>query len=100
MEKATEKPKFKFHESKAYTGFFKAYMSWCKEKGANPLTKDPTTIVNYLKDLKAGYPKNETPRKVQTLKIKLTAIKRHYELNNIADKIDFKQFNATFFENL
>ena len=98
MEAKSDKKTFVFSESKSYEKFFKAYMSWCKEKGYKPLTKDANIITLYLTDLKNGYPKDK-PRKPQTLKIKLSAIKKHFEINNIKT-IDFTKFDNTFFENL
>jgi len=91
--------KIVFTKSESYAKFFRDYLAWCKVKKVNPLTKDPKSIKTYLKDLSKGYPSYEKPRKPQTLKIKLNAIKCHYELNHKEDLLDFEtEFDSKFFK--
>lgn len=97
---AAPKKKLILCESKAYEKFFKDFMDWCKTTGNKPITKDLGVIKAYMKDLKHGYPDNKTPRKVETLKIKLTAIKRTYEVNGVVSYIDFKSINTAVLESL
>ena len=91
--------KFIYTKSPSYAKFFKDYVEWCKAHNAKPITKDPKSIKSYLKDLSRGYPDYEKPRKPATLKIKLNAIKRHYELNHKEDLVDFdSEFDSNYFK--
>jgi len=76
-------------KSPTYRSGFALYQQWCKAKKKKVWAKNPKTIELFLSDLKEGFP-SDKPKAVGTLKVKLSAVRNHFELNEQIGKLDFK----------